>query len=482
MSQRRRKQSTSASISWLNVFLWLVFLILSAFTLTTLFTNHFLNFWFLNVAILAVSVVVLIATLLMIWKNRARKTTTVLLLLFTALSGAGLWAMRSVIDVVGDLNESTSYTEYQMSIVVRKDSPISSLEEVNNLVSSKQDPDNTKELLDHIASDKNVTLTATEADSYQAAYEQVLADGNTAMVLNSAYASLLEQEDPQYADQLKTIYSYTIKRFSEPTPTQANADSFTIYISGIDTFGPINTVSRSDVNILMTVNLKTRKVLLTTTPRDAYVKIPGGGQNQYDKLTHAGIYGVETSEQTLENLYGIQIDYYARINFTSFVSLIDELGGIEVYNDQAFTSRYGKYDIPVGNVTLNSDQALGFVRERYSLDGGDNDRGRNQEKVISAIVKKLASVNTLTKLPTIVSVLKDSVQTNMSVDTIMSLANSQLGGSGEFTVTSQAVTGHGSTGELTSFAMPNASLYMMQLDEQSVADAKQAIQDTMEGK
>ncbi|MCC9732513.1 LCP family protein, partial [Streptococcus agalactiae] len=187
-------------------------------------------------------------------------------------------------------------------------------------------------------------------------------------------------------------------------------------ISGIDTFGSISTVSRSDVNIIMTVNTNTHKVLLTTTPRDAYVKIPDGGGNQYDKLTHAGLYGVETSMKTLENLYDINLDYYARINFSSFLKLIDLLGGVTVYNDQAFTSKHGNFDFPVGQVTLNSEQALGFVRERYSLQGGDNDRGRNQEKVIAAIINKLASSQSVTKLNSITSQLQTSVQTNMTID------------------------------------------------------------------
>ena len=230
----------------------------------------------------------------------------------------------------------------------------------------------------------------------------------------------------------------------------------------------------------MTVNMNTHKILLTTTPRDAYVKIPGGGADQYDKLTHAGIYGVETSEQTLEDLYGTKIDYYARINFTSFLKLIDQLGGVTVHNDQAFTQE--KFDFPVGDIQMNSEQALGFVRERYSLDGGDNDRGKNQEKVISAILNKLASLKSVSNFTSIVNNLQDSVQTNMSLNTINALANTQLESGSKFTVTSQAVTGTGSTGQLISYAMPNSSLYMMKLDNSSVESASQAIKNLMEEK
>lgn len=199
-------------------------------------------------------------------------------------------------------------------------------------------------------------------------------------------------------------------------------------------------------------------------------------------MTHAGIYGVETSEKTLENLYGIDIDYYARINFTSFLNLIDAIGGVTVYNDQAFTSLHGNYDFEVGNITLNSDEALGFVRERYSLDNGDYDRGKNQLKVIQAIINKLTSFSSISNYSSIMSTLQDSVQTDMPLDTMMDLANTQLDSGKKFTITSQEVTGTGSTGELTSYAMPTASLYMIQLDDASVASASQAIKDVMEGK
>ena len=302
------------------------------------------------------------------------------------------------------------------------------------------------------------------------------------MVLSGSYASLLESVDSNYSSNLKTIYTYKIKKKNNNSAKQVDSKVFNIYISGIDTYGSISTVSRSDVNIIMTVNMNTHKILLTTTPRDAYVKIPDGGADQYDKLTHAGIYGVETSEKTLENLYGIKIDYYARINFTSFLKLIDQLGGVTVHNDQAFTSLHGKFDFPVGDIQMNSEQALVFVRERFSLVGGDNDRGKNQEKVISAIVNKLASLKSVSNFTSIVNNLQDSVQTNMSLDTINALANTQLDSGSKFTVTSQAVTCTGSTGQLTSFAMPNSSLYMMKLDDSSVESASQAIKNLMEEK
>ena len=343
------------------------------------------------------------------------------------------------------------------------------------------DGSNIDALLSQIKSDKGVNLTTDTVDSYQAAYENLINGSSQAMVLNSAYSSLLELSYDNYESNLKTIYTYKVKKNISNDALSSNKNVFNIYISGIDTYGSISTVSRSDVNIILTVNMDTHKILMTSTPRDSYVQIPDGGANQYDKLTHAGIYGVETSAKILENLYGIAIDYYARVNFTSFMNLIDAIGGVTVYNDQAFTSSAGD-SFEAGNINLNSDEALGFVRERYSLDNGDYDRGKNQLKVIQAIINKLTSFSSISNYSTIISTLQDSVQTDMSLDTMMSLANAQFDSGKKFTITSQEVTGTGSTGELTSYAMPTASLYMIQLDDSSLASASQAIKDVMEGK
>ena len=370
-----------------------------------------------------------------------------------------------------------------MSIVVPKESDIKDVSQLTGVQApTKVDKNNIETLMSALKKDKKVDVKVDDVASYQEAYDNLKSGKSKAMVLSGSYASLLESVDSNYDSNLKTIYTYKIKKKNNNSAKQVDSKVFNIYISGIDTYGSISTVSRSDVNIIMTVNMNTHKILLTTTPRDAYVKIPGGGANQYDKLTHAGIYGVETSEQTLEDLYGTKIDYYARINFTSFLKLIDQLGGVTVHNDQAFTSLHGKFDFPVGDIQMNSEQALGFVRERYSLDGGDNDRGKNQEKVISAIVNKLASLKSVSNFTSIVNNLQDSVQTNISLDTINALANTQLDSGSKFTVTSQAVTGTGSTGQLTSYAMPNSSLYMMKLDNSSVARASHAIKNLMEEK
>lgn len=484
-SRTNRKQKRTSNRSWgmVNVGLTILYAILALVLLFTMFNYNFLSFRFLNIIITIGLLVVLAISIFLQKTKRSPLVTTVVLVIFSLVSLVGIFGFKQMIDITNRMNQTAAFSEVEMSIVVPKDSDIKDVSQLTSVQApTKVDKNNIDTLISALKKDKKVDVKVDDVASYQEAYDNLKSGKSKAMVLSGSYASLLESVDSNYASNLKTIYTYKIKKKNNNSAKQVDSKVFNIYISGIDTYGSISTVSRSDVNIIMTVNMNTHKILLTTTPRDAYVKIPGGGADQYDKLTHAGIYGVETSEQTLENLYGIKIDYYARINFTSFLKLIDQLGGVTVHNDQAFTSLHGKFDFPVGDIQMNSEQALGFVRERYSLDGGDNDRGKNQEKVISAIVNKLASLKSVSNFTSIVNNLQDSVQTNMSLDTINALANTQLDSGSKFTVTSQAVTGTGSTGQLTSYAMPNSSLYMMKLDDSSVSSASQAIKNLMEEK
>ena len=353
-----------------------------------------------------------------------------------------------------------------------------------------QDRDNVQALVDDLKAKRQVTVTVQEVPSYLAAYQQLLDGKAQAMVLNSGYESLLEGMASDFSSKIKKLYQYNhvtevADQPAKPEPAKqpssqvpAENQPFNLYISGIDTFGPVSSVSRSDVNVIATINPKTHQILLTTTPRDAYVPIADGGADQKDKLTHAGIYGVEASMHTLARLYDTPIDYYVRLNFTSFLNIIDTVGGIDVYNDQAFTSLYGKYDFPVGELHLNADQALGFVRERYSLSGGDNDRGKNHEKVITALIKKLGSRQTLLQAQEVMDRMSQSVQTNLPLTKAMELVNEQLESGQAYTVTSVALTGHGSTG-LPSYAMPGAELYMMQVDEASLAERQAQIKQVL---
>lgn len=484
--KRRRSRSNDRFDTQMiaNGVLLILFALLAGIASYTMYAHNILAFRHVNVIYTAVLVVVFLVCLLLTLFKKGKHLVTVLLVLFSIVVGVSLFAFKSLVDVADNINKTASYSEIEMKVVVPANSSISDVSELTNVQApTSADESNINALIANIKSEKGVELTVDPIDSYQSAYENLINGSSQAMVLNSSYSSLLELSYNDYESNLKTIYTYKIKKAIEDTAKTTDKNVFNIYISGIDTSGAVSTVSRSDVNLILTVNMNTHKILMTTTPRDSYVRIPDGGADQYDKLTHAGIYGIETSVKTLENLYDIPINYYARLNFTSFVKLINALGGVTVYNDQAFTSLNGNYNFGVGNINLTSgEEALGFVRERYSLEHGDYDRGNNQLKVIQAIVEKLTSFQSVSNYSDVISTLQDSIQTNMPLNTMMSLVNEQLDSGKTFIFSSQEVTGTGSTGQLTSYAMPNASLYMIQLDDASVAKASQAIKNVMEGK
>ncbi|MBM6697781.1 LCP family protein [Streptococcus alactolyticus] len=484
--KRRRSRSNDRFDTQMiaNGVLLILFALLAGIASYTMYAHNILAFRHVNVIYTAVLVVVFLVCLLLTLFKKGKHLVTVLLVLFSIVVGVSLFAFKSLVDVADNINKTASYSEIEMKVVVPANSSISDVSELTNVQApTSADESNINALIANIKSEKGVELTVDPVDSYQSAYENLINGSSQAMVLNSSYSSLLELSYNDYESNLKTIYTYKIKKAIEDTAKTTDKNVFNIYISGIDTSGAVSTVSRSDVNLILTVNMNTHKILMTTTPRDSYVRIPDGGADQYDKLTHAGIYGIETSVKTLENLYDIPINYYARLNFTSFVKLINALGGVTVYNDQAFTSLYGNYNFGVGNINLTSgEEALGFVRERYSLEHGDYDRGNNQLKVIQAIVEKLTSFQSVSNYSDVISTLQDSIQTNMPLNTMMSLVNEQLDSGKTFIFSSQEVTGTGSTGQLTSYAMPNASLYMIQLDDASVAKTSQAIKNVMEGK
>lgn len=473
----------------LMVINWILFAILSFFTITDLFIMfkyNLLNFKKINYIILAFMAIILILLLVLNIIRKGKIFTTIISTFFIIVTLFAFNYMNKGLNLFNKLNENAKVTENTMVVLVRADSDMNSINDVKGkvLAPTELDKENIDKLVKEVEEKANVKLNIQDTKSYLQAYEDLISGKSQVMVLNAAHGDLIANAYPDYLDKVKKIYEYKIveevkeeKKDKEVT----GKDSFNIYVSGIDTYGPITTVSRSDVNVLITVNKKTHKIVLTTTPRDAYVKIAGGGNNQYDKLTHSGIYGVKASVKTLENLYGINIEHYARVNFTTFMKLIDLVGGIDVYNDQDFVSRIGNYHFPVGTVHLNSEKALGFVRERYNLADGDRDRGKNHEKVIAAIIKKMTSKAALSNFSSILDELSSSVQTDMPVSEIMELVNQQIDSGEDFKIESQALNGVGKTG-LPSYAMPGYKLYMMEVDKQSLENCKSKIQSVLQGK
>lgn len=250
-------------------------------------------------------------------------------------------------------------------------------------------------------------------------------------------------------------------------------EPFTIYVSGNDSYGEVTVEDgRSDVNILLTVNPNTRQILMTTTPRDYYVELPFG-EGCWDKLTHAGNYGIDCSMKTLEALYDVEIDYYLRVNFSGFESIVNALGGVDVYSDYAFTSLHGGYYFEQGYNSVDGAAALAFVRERYAFEDGDVQRGKNQMAMIRAIMDKAMSPALVTGYLGLMDSVSDSFVTNMPKGSISDLVKMQLSEGGSWNIVSNSVNGYVS--EAYTYSDDSQLLSVMLQDEASVQQAAELI-------
>ena len=337
------------------------------------------------------------------------------------------------------------------------------------------DRDNTVATVSDIEEELGKKLDLSEYGDMFKLLDALQAKEIGAVILKSTYVPVAA-EAGNYAwvtDGLRKIASYTheAEQQAEAEPSE-DEDTFVMYLSGIDTYGDISARSRSDVNILAVVNTKTKNILLLSTPRDYYVSYSQTGGAK-DKLTHAGIYGVNASIDALEQLYGVDVNYYLRVNFTGFTQIIDALGGVEVYSQYDFTA--GGKDFYQGYNEVNGTEALSFSRERYSFEDGDFQRGRNQMEVIRAVIKKAASSALLANYTDVMNAVSGSFETNMPQDEIAALVKMQLSDMASWNVTSYTATGQVSNQE--TYSAPGQLLYVVIPDEASVEEAKKMIHD-----
>lgn len=285
----------------------------------------------------------------------------------------------------------------------------------------------------------------------------------------------------QGMDALQLITSGAV--FADAETRQIVQKPFVVYLSGIDTRGALTEKARSDVNILAVIHPVSKRVVLINTPRDYYV--PLAGTDSYDKLTHAGLYGVAASMDTLGNFYGMDVDHYVRINFAGFMGVVDALGGVDVYSDYTFTSvgspgYYNPTDFTEGWNHLDGPAALAFSRERKAFASGDIQRGINQMKVIEAMLQKLKSPTVLLKYTRLISAISDCFITSLSSDQIAALVRMQLSDLAEWKVESYTVTG--SNGSSTKcYSAKGQKLYVMLPDEASVSKAKGMVESVLSG-
>lgn len=453
-----------------------------------------------------VNIAMLAAVMISKKRNAVFLADAVCILLSLAML-CGSLALYKLDNTLQKISDSVPAEITRMAVVVLEENPAKAVTDISGYAVGYAEKD---------AAAKEMTEKLHEMlspDADYSGYADVISLCNAllekkedAVILDEAYVDIISGLDgyEDFADRVRVLDTVGVETQVEETvadteetakpeqtpdtgediaPTKdlrrlsSDEESFIVYISGIDTFGSVNVRSRSDVNILAAVNTRTGHIQLINTPRDYYVTLPASGTVR-DKLTHAGLYGVDNSEGALEQLYGIEIDYYVRMNFSGFEDIIDTLGGIDVYSAYEFTVEPVRH-YTVGYNHLSGREALAFARERHAFASGDVQRGINQMEVVKAMISKLATVEFLYHYNEILEGLTDCFQTDIPSGLIYSMVKNQLSAQTSWQVDTYSVTGRGS--HETTYSMPGVTAYVMIPDEEKVAEAKKLIEETLDG-
>lgn len=321
-----------------------------------------------------------------------------------------------------------------------------------------------------------------EVDGVGTLVRSFLQDEIDVILLESSEEELYNEMSQEFKENHKVLetVSVEVQKNDFSKDVAITKQPFSVYVTGVDTYDAISSVARSDVNMVITVNPVSHKILLTSIPRDYYVPIAGSSSELNDKLTHAGLEGVDVSIKTIENLLDMDINYYIKFNFTSLIQIVDALGGIDVDSPFAFTADYEEdthiyYEFQKGMNHLNGKQALAYVRERYGLREGDVARARHQQQVVEAVVNKLTTTTILTKYGELLGSMEGNFTTNFDFDSITGFVKMQLNDMPSWSVETQVLTGADASRKTAS--MPDLYSSVMIPDEEQLENAKGKIDE-----
>ena len=473
-----KKKKNSGKLGIVFKILAIIFVIITIVFYVSILNLNLLPSSYITIFTIAIVVFTMLIVIGLGKTHKTRKLNIFCLIIVLLVSGVYLYVANyanATSEFLGTMFQEVQETD-EYYVVVRKDSSYNAVQDIEgqDVYAFQVEEDVQAELT------KEVNVTFDTQESLTDLGNNLLDEEIDIVFVSVSQYSMLSEEIENFADNTKIIYTAThavkstAEISSEGSEYTIENGVFNIYVSGIDTSGNISNVSRSDANILVTVNTNTHEVLLTSIPRDYYVTLHSKGAK--DKLTHSGIYGINETVTTVEDLLDVDINYYVRVNFTTVIELVDTLGGIEVYSEYDFSS--GGYHFNQGYNYLNGAQALRFSRERYSFASGDNQRVRNQQAVIEAIMKKvLNSTTLLTRYTDILESLEGCFQTNIEQSEISNLVKDQLSNMSSWTIKNNALEGTGSYGP--TYSMGSTRLYIMLPDDSSVANAKAEIDEVM---
>lgn len=426
-------------------------------------------------------VLFLMMLLMQVIKNKkVFRTGIIISIVISILMSTGSYFAYKTSNLLNSIS-NTGGRHTTLSVITRNDVNADSLSDVSGqLFYPMMSEQLVQANIDHFTKGHNIELAT--AENYLSMANELLSYEKDFIIIDEAQRGFVEENIEIFSTDTKVIDKLKVALPDEDLAKNVDVSiqPISIYISGIDTYGDPGVSSRTDSNMILTYHPKTGKILLTSIPRDYYLPLSCAG-GAYDKFTHSGLYGIDCSVQTLENLFEIDINYYVRVNFTGFLNIIDALGGIQVYSPVAFSTSGGRqrYSFVAGMNNLNSAQALAFSRERYSLPGGDNARVLNQQLVVTAILQKLASPAIVQNFSGFAMAIQGSVVTNMPSDQISTLIRDQVSGGMTPTIDSVAVTGYGSN--TTTYSIPHMEQYVMVPDQASVNEAISRIHAILNG-
>lgn len=410
------------------------------------------------------------------WK---RIISVILCLAVTASSCAGIWYVNQTASfkkkAFGTAVKHTEMTTYL--VLVRKGRYTKKEQLKNRAVETgpESDTQNTAlEKLNKAVSVKNVPVTG-----YDVLDSDLMKDRTDAILIEDSASSILDETDKGFSSKTSVLMKIKVPRSTASgAEYTGNGSTFTVFVSGSDSRGGVKETARSDVDMLLTVNPKNRQVLMTSIPRDSFVTIHG--KNAKDKLTHAGLLGINTLTATVKDFMKVDIDYYLKVNFTSVTTLVDELGGIDIYSDQNIKlwtfPVYHNKPLSKGWHHMDGKTALAFARERHSYESGDRHRAENQQAVLKAIAGKLMSGKTLTNYANILKSISSMFVTNMPDSLISDLVSQQLSQGGAWKFSSYVIDCT-ETMRTGGYFMPTRKLYYAIPVPSSVKKARKQIND-----
>lgn len=370
----------------------------------------------------------------------------ILIVILAVFLGIGNWYVFKTTNAFGRMTGNNTQTDV-VSVVVMKESGVKEIKDLKGkklgVIKTGDNEIMTKALAD-VEKDLGEDITTIDYKSYKDYGDDLYSGKVDAILVNEGSRGLFEDNHEKFNNETRKIKEYTYEKEVKDISKDVNVtkEAFSVYITGIDTFGTISTVSRSDVNMIVTVNPKTHQILLTSIPRDFYVPQPCQG-GQTDKLTHSGLWGAECTVETVENYFNAEINYFARVNFSSVIDIVDALGGITVDNPNSFYVSDENYNYPAGKINMDGKMALRFARERYSFADGDRERGRNQMRVITAMINKMISPTIITNYSSIMDAIGGSFQTNMTANEMSSLVKMQINDMSGWDIKQISVSGRG---------------------------------------